>query len=59
MLHIELEHDGGITITGDKGALRQMALVLIEATLKGCAERAFVSDEALTRLLVRQIPKER
>jgi len=56
MLHIELEDDGGITITGDRAGLRRMALLLIEATVAGEAELAFVSDEALTRLLVRMIP---
>ena len=58
MLHVELEIDGGITVTGDKASLRVLALTCIEATLVGESERAFVSDEALTRLLVREVPPE-
>ena len=58
MLHIELEDDGGITIRGDKASLRVLALTCIEATLAGEAQRAFVSDEALTRLFIREIRPE-
>jgi hypothetical protein len=55
VLRFELEPDGGVTVEGEKESLRRFALLIIEATLVGEADLSFVSDTALTRLLVRRL----
>jgi hypothetical protein len=58
MLEMEILPDGGVTITGAKADLRRLAQIIDLAAAGGRAEVSFVSDEALTKIVVERHPGE-